>query len=70
VERCDSERINDGEQWHGAVGSRRRSRDDLQVQDEGVVWRHGGANSRLDKVDVLIPPKDRFAEDGGTSWGS
>jgi hypothetical protein len=32
---------------------------------EELSGRHGGADSRLDKVGSLIPPKDGFAEDGG-----
>jgi hypothetical protein len=35
------------------------------VQGGGAIWRCGGADSRLDKVDVLIPFEDGFAEDGG-----
>jgi hypothetical protein len=68
VERCVSERIDDGEsQQRGAAGSRRQSRDDLQMQYEGVVWRRGGANSRLEKVGALIPPKGGLAEDSGSN---
>jgi hypothetical protein len=66
VERRLSERIDDGEsQRRGATRSQRRSRDDLHVQGGGAVWCRGGANSRLDKIGVLIPPEGGLAEDGG-----
>jgi hypothetical protein len=29
----------------------------------GAVWRRGGVDSRLVKVDTLIPSEDGFAED-------
>jgi hypothetical protein len=46
VEQCDSERIDESEsQRRGAAGSRRRSRDDLQVHGGGAVWCRGGADS-------------------------
>jgi hypothetical protein len=65
VERCIFERIDDGEsRRRGTAGSRCRSRDDLQVQGGGAFWCRGGADSRLDKIDALIPPENWFAEDG------
>jgi hypothetical protein len=83
VERCDSERIKNGEsQQRGAAGSRQRPRDDLHVRGRGVVWHRGGPDSRPGKVGELIPPEDGFVEDGGgnrvcwtgsatsLSWGS
>jgi hypothetical protein len=33
------------------------------VHGGGVVWRHGGADTRPVKFDALIPSEDRFAED-------
>jgi hypothetical protein len=64
----DSESIDNSEsQRRGAAGSRRWSRDDLQAQGGGAVWRHGGADSWSGKLGALIPPEDGFAEDGGGS---
>jgi hypothetical protein len=66
VERCDSERTNNGEsQQRGAAGSRRRSLDDLQAQGGGALWHRGCADSRPGKVGELIPPENGFVKDGG-----
>jgi hypothetical protein len=35
------------------------------VQGRGAVRHHGVVDSRLDKVNALIPPEDGFAGDGG-----
>jgi hypothetical protein len=42
----------------------------LDMCSGGVVSHHGGIDGKPGKVNVLIPPEDGFAEDGGGDFGS
>ena len=43
---------------HGTTGYRRRTRDHGHVQDGGTVWRHGGIDGRLGKINAMILLED------------